>query len=119
LTGGGERAAYGHEGHYLGQQSFKKWVLSQDNYDLSRFHFLGLLPIEDLATLFSLSDVHIYLTVPHLVSTSLVQAVASEAVVVGSATAPVQEFITNGVNGLLADFYDVEQLAEQTLAVLR
>jgi glycosyltransferase involved in cell wall biosynthesis len=119
LIAGDARTAYGHEGHYLGQQSFKDWVLSQDNYDLSRFHFLGLIPAQDLATLFNLSDVHMYLTVPHIVSTSLVQALASECVVVGSNTAPVVEFIDDGVNGLLTGFYDVEGLAERAVRVLK
>jgi glycosyltransferase involved in cell wall biosynthesis len=119
LIAGDERTAYGHEGHYIGHKSFKQWVLGQDNYDLSRFHFLGLIPPQDLAVLFNLSDAHIYLTVPHIISTSLVQAMASECVVVGSNTAPVTEFIEDGVHGLLTDFYDVEGLAERAVRVLK
>ena len=73
LIAGDERTVYGHELFHIGKQSFKQWVLSQDEYDLSRFHFLGIVPPDDLATLYSLSDAHIYLTVPHLVSGSLLQ----------------------------------------------
>jgi glycosyltransferase involved in cell wall biosynthesis len=119
LIAGDERTVYGHEQFQLGDKSFKQWVLSQDQYDLSRFHFLGVIPANDLATLFSLSDVHMYLTVPHLVSGSLLQAMASECMVVGSATAPVMEFIDNDVNGLLTDFYDHEGLAQRALQVLK
>ena len=69
-------------------------------------------------TLYSLSDVHIYLTVPYVLSWSLLQAMAAECRVVGSATAPVQEVIDSGVHGLLADFYDVDALAANALRML-
>src|SRR5262249_45558724 len=106
LIAGEERTHYGHEVHYLGQHSFKHYVLSQDTYDLSKFHFLGLIPAQDLATLFSLSDLHIYLTVPYVVSWSMLQAMASGCLILGSDTEPVREFITDGQQGVLAEFYD-------------
>ncbi|HEV3004967.1 MAG TPA: hypothetical protein VGX78_10925, partial [Pirellulales bacterium] len=34
LVAGEERTNYGHEGHHIGQQSFKQYVLSRDDYDL-------------------------------------------------------------------------------------
>ena len=34
-------------------------------------------------------------------------------------TAPVREVITDGSNGLLADFFDVDGLAEKAVAVLK
>jgi glycosyltransferase involved in cell wall biosynthesis len=119
LIAGSERTDYGHELNYLGGKSFKQHVLEQVDYDRSRFHFLGHIPLEELVTLFNLSDVHLYLTVPFVLSWSLMQALASECIVVGSATAPVQEVIADGVHGLLADFYDVDGLAERALRVLR
>jgi glycosyltransferase involved in cell wall biosynthesis len=48
----------------------------------------------------------------------MLQAMASGCVVVGSATAPVQEFIENEKQGLLTDFYDVDGLARRAIAVL-
>ena len=39
-----------HELHHIGNKTFKQWVLSQDNYDLSKFLFLGLIPPPELAT---------------------------------------------------------------------
>ncbi len=119
LIAGDERTVYGHEMYHIGQQSFKQWVLSQDQYPLERYHFLGLIPPDELARLYSLSDVHMYLTVPHLVSQSLLQAMASECVVVGSKTAPVVEFIDDGEQGLLTNFYDVEGLAQRAIKVLK
>jgi glycosyltransferase involved in cell wall biosynthesis len=119
LIAGDERTNYGHELHHLRGKSFKQYVLEQADYDPSRFHFLGLIPPPELLALYSLSDVHFYLTVPFVLSWSLMQALASECTVVGSATSPVQEVIDDGVHGLLADFYDVEGLAERALRVLR
>jgi glycosyltransferase involved in cell wall biosynthesis len=119
LVAGEERTNYGHELHHIGKRSFKQWVLEHDSYDLNKFHFLGRIPPEDLAQLYSLSDLHVYLTVPYVLSWSLVQAMAAECTIVGSATAPVQEVIEDGVHGLLADFYDVDALAARALEVLR
>lgn len=119
LIAGQERTNYGHELHYIGNQTFKQYVLSQDDYDLSRFHFLDLIPTNELPVLFSLSDLHIYLTTPYVLSWSLVQAMANECTILGSATAPVQEAIDDGTHGLLVDFYDVDGLATQALRVLR
>src|SRR6202040_3534850 len=61
---GDDRVCYGGDVEFLGQKSFKEWVLARDTYDLSRFVFTGLLPVGTLAQLFAISDLHIYLTVP-------------------------------------------------------
>jgi len=116
---GEDRICYGGDADFIGSKSFKSWVLARDNYDLSRFVFTGLLPTPSLVQLFALSDLHVYLTVPFVLSWSLMQALASECTVVGSATSPVQEVIDDGVHGLLADFYDADGLAERALRVLR
>ena len=73
--------------------------------------------MEELVNLLSLSDLHIYLTVPFVLSWSLFNALACGCTVLASDTPPVIEVITNGTNGLLADFFDVEGLAEKALAV--
>ncbi len=119
LIAGNERTYYGHELHHIGGQTFKQYVLSRDQYDLGRFHFLGHIPTDELAHLYNLSDLHIYLTVPYILSWSLVQAMSAGCTILGSATAPVQEAIDHGQHGLLADFYDVEGLTKDALRVLR
>ncbi len=119
LVVGAERTNYGHEIYHLPrEQSFKQWVLSREDYDLSRFAFLGLIPPTEIAQLFNISDLHLSLTVPYTAPQSLLQAMASGCAVVGSATAPIQEFIDDGQQGLLADFYDVDGLADRALRVL-
>jgi glycosyltransferase involved in cell wall biosynthesis len=48
----------------------------------------------------------------------MVQAMASGCLVLGSDTEPVREVITHGKNGLLADFYDVDELVVQAVMAL-
>ena len=93
-------------------------MLARDEYDLSRFVFTGPVPIGTLVQLFAMSDLHIYLTVPFVLSWSLLDALACGATVLASNTAPVREVIEDGKTGLLADFFDVEGLAERANQVL-
>ena len=53
LIAGEDRICYGGDEQVIGRTSFKEWVLSQDDYDLSRFVFLGLVPPSTLAQLFA------------------------------------------------------------------
>lgn len=119
VVAGRERAEYAPDIQPSGEASFKKWVLKQDAYDLARFWFVGWLATPELVRLLQLSDLHIYLTTPFPLSWSFFDAMACGATVLASDTEPVRELITHGRNGLLADFFDVEGLAEQALEVLR
>ena len=71
------------------------------------------LPHENLIRLFQVSSVHVYLTVPFVLSWSLLEAMACGCLVVGSDTAPVKEVVRDGVNGLLTPFHDEALLAER------
>jgi glycosyltransferase involved in cell wall biosynthesis len=115
---GEDRICYGGDTEFTGSPSFKAWVLARDQYDLSRFLFTGPLPMTALAQLLAFTDLHIYLTVPFVLSWSLMDALACGATVLASDTAPVREMITHGRNGLLADFFDTEALAEAAGKVL-
>jgi glycosyltransferase involved in cell wall biosynthesis len=115
---GEDRICYGGDEEFIGQKSFKDWVLARDHYDLSRFIFTGPMPIGTLAQLFALSDLHIYLTVPFVLSWSLLNGLACGATVLASDTAPVREVIEPGKNGLVVDFFDVEGLANTASKVL-
>lgn len=77
---------------------------------MRRIHFVGRIPHNYLWDVFAVSTCHIYLTYPFVVSWSLLEAMASGCLVIGSATPPVQEMIEHGVNGLLVDFFDVPGL---------
>ena len=98
-----------------------KQVLLQElagRLDLSRIHFVGRVPHPLLHELFRICACHVYLTYPFMLSWSLLEAMACAAVVIGSASAPVQEVIESGRNGLLVDFFDITAWAETIAAVL-
>jgi glycosyltransferase involved in cell wall biosynthesis len=118
VVAGQDRVCYGGDERFTGGKSFKQWVLSRGDYDLSRFVFTGLLPPAELARLFALTDLHVYLTVPFVLSWSLFDALACGATVLASDTGPVREVIEHGRTGLLWDFFDAEGLAEWAMRVL-
>jgi glycosyltransferase involved in cell wall biosynthesis len=115
---GSDAFYYGEDLKYIRSPSFREHVLSQDRYDMSRFVFTGPIQPPELLDILSLSDLHIYLTVPYVLSWSLLNALACGCTVLASDTAPVQEVIRHEQNGLLADFYDVDGLVQQALRVL-
>ena len=117
---GTERMVYGGDDGYIGdKKTFKQWVLSRETFDLSKFAFVGRLPTPELGKLLAATDLHIYLTVPFVLSWSMMDAMSCGAVVLGSSTAPVREMIVDGQNGLLVDFFDVEAMAQRAVEVLR
>jgi glycosyltransferase involved in cell wall biosynthesis len=108
---GEDRVAYGKplpEG-----ESFKNKLLEELNLDLSRVHFTGWLAYEEYLSVLQASAVHVYLTRPFVLSWSLLEAMATGCLIVGSSTAPVREYIQEGVNGLLVDFFDVNAIADR------
>jgi glycosyltransferase involved in cell wall biosynthesis len=115
---GGEEIHYGWDKLHTGAPSFKQWVLGRGSYDLSRFLFLGRILPEQLADILRISDLHIYLTAPFVLSWSLLNAMASGCVVLGSDVPPVREVIRPGENGLVEPLFDVERLTETALKVL-
>lgn len=118
LVVGRDRVHYGGDLIRTNGKSFKQWVLAQDEYDRSKFVFADPVPADVLAAIFSISDLHVYLTVPFVLSWSLLNALACGTTVLASNTAPVREVIQHEANGLLADFFDVEGLADQACRVL-
>jgi glycosyltransferase involved in cell wall biosynthesis len=66
----------------------------------------------------SVSDLHVYLTVPFVLSWSLMDALARGATVLASDTSPVRDVIEHNHNGLLTNFFDVEAMAGAAEQVL-
>ena len=90
----------------------------RDRIDMSRVHFLGQIPKPDFLSMLQVSSCHVYLTYPFVLSWSMLEAMANECLVIGSATPPVQEVIEDGRNGLLVDFHSPEQVATAVVRAL-
>lgn len=116
---GGDGVHYGNDLRHIRAKTFREHVIATERPDLERFRFLGHVPAADLADVLSLSDLHVYLTVPFVLSWSLLDALACECVVLASDTAPVREVVEHETNGLLAGFFDVDAFTAQALRVLR
>lgn len=86
--------------------------------DLDRVFFLGRLAYTDYLKVLQVSACHVYLTYPFVLGWSCIEAMSAGALVVGSATPPVQEVIAHERNGLLVDFFDVGGLAERVIDAL-
>jgi glycosyltransferase involved in cell wall biosynthesis len=96
-------------------QTYRERMLREldGKIDLARVSFLGRIPYRDYLALLRRSSVHVYLTYPFVLSWSLLEAMASGCLVIGSRTQPVEEVIAHGVNGLLVDFFSPEKIAAE------
>ena len=115
---GGEGVSYGAPAPkgQTWKQIFQEEVA--EHLDLRRIHFVGQLPYLDYLRLLQVSAAHVYLTYPFVLSWSCLEAMSLGCHVIGSRTAPVQEYIEDGVNGHLVDFFDTSALAEAILRAL-
>lgn len=86
--------------------------------DWSRVHFLGRVPYDLYTQVIQISRCHMALTMPFVMSWSLLETMAMEATVVSTDVASVREAITHGETGLLVDFFDPDALASQVIDVL-
>jgi glycosyltransferase involved in cell wall biosynthesis len=118
VVAGGEEIHYGWDKLHTGAPSFKEWVLRGQADDLDRFIFTGRVLPEQLASIFRLSDLHVYLTAPFVLSWSLLDAMATGCVVLASDVPPVREVIEPGRNGLIEPLFDIDRLTETALCVL-
>ena len=110
VIAGDDRVVYGSR---LGAgESWRQRMLAElPDLDLGRVHFTGTLPPDQYRRLLQSSAVHVYLTVPFVLSWSLLEAMACGCPLVASDTEPVREVATNGLNGLLVDFFSPEAIA--------
>ena len=107
----------GHDGVAYGAQrrdgrTWGQWAQQELALDSRRTHWLGMLQDQAYWQLLAHSTVHLYLSVPFVLSWSLLEAAAAGCALVASATPPVQEVLTHGHSALLVDFFSPEAQAE-------
>ena len=111
---GGDGVSYGRpvsEPH----QNYREQYLAEvgSNLDLARVHFTGKIPYPAFAGLMQMTRLHIYFTYPFVLSWSMLEAMGFGAPLLASSTPPVTEFVREGENGFLFDFFDQQQLLEK------
>lgn len=118
LAIGGNKTSYGRESEHPGGLRGEMEQELGNRVDWSRVHFLGQVPFGMYTKVVQISRCHMALTMPFVMSWSLLEAMAMQATVVSTDVASVREAITHGETGLLVDFFDPDALADQVIDVL-
>jgi glycosyltransferase involved in cell wall biosynthesis len=118
LVIGGNDVSYGSKNKKPGGLRGEMEAEVGDRLDWSRLHFLGQVPYEQYQQIIQISRCHIYMTMPFVLSWSLLETMSMEATIVASDVAPVREAMTHEKTGLLVDFHDPGALARQVIEVL-
>ena len=113
---GEDRVAYGRP--LADGDTYRKKMLREIDFDRDRLHFTGRLPRHLYREVLQASSVHVYLTVPFVLSWSMIEAMSAGCILVASDTEPVREVVHDGDNGLLVDFFDTSALAERVCDIL-
>ena len=108
---GEDRVAYGRR--LPDGDTYKQKMLRELDFDLDRLHFTGRLPRNHYREVLLASSAHVYLTVPFVLSWSMIESMSAGCLLVASDTGPVREVVRDGENGLLVDFFDAGALADR------
>ena len=113
---GGDVVAYG--APRSDGRSWGDWAKQELPLDRERTHWLGSLQEPEYHQVLAHSQVHIYLTVPFVLSWSLLEAMAAGCSIVASATPPVEEVLRHGESALLVPFFDPQAQAAAVTKLL-
>lgn len=114
---GGDGVSYGSKPKDAPNWRIK--MLRENPVDLKRMHFLGKVPYDTYRKVLQVSAAHVYLTYPFVLSWSLLEAMASGCLVVGSDTAPVREVIKSNGNVVAVNFFDCCQISKLLIGCLQ
>jgi len=113
---GQDQVCYGAK-HRTGK-GYKVVEEEKGGYDKERVHFIGHATRDVYQQVLRASTVHVYLTRPFVLSWSMLEAMSFECALVASATPPVEEVVTDNVNGLLASFREPKHIASRIMELL-
>ena len=99
-------------------RTWRETMSSAVSLDPTRVHFVGKLARPEYLSLLRVSALHLYLSVPFVLSWSCIEALASGCLLLGSDVAPVREVVEDGVNGFLVDARDSALLARRAADLL-
>ncbi len=111
LIAGGDDVSYGRR--LPPPQTWREYMLKEVTVDPARTHFLGVLPYAQYKAMLHVSSAHLYLTYPFVLSWSMLESMAAGCLLIGSRTAPVEEVLIDGKNGLLVDFFSPKEIADR------
>ncbi|MEM9013915.1 MAG: glycosyltransferase [Pseudomonadota bacterium] len=107
---GEDRVAYGKK--LPAGESFKTRALKAHSFDMDRVHFTGLVPRNKYREIIQASTVHIYLTIPFVLSWSMMESMSAGCALVASNYEPVRELITHGESGHLVNMKDKSAIVQ-------
>lgn len=110
VIAGDDRTFYGPKPK---EKSWKERETEKGGFDSSRVHFVGWLSMEDFRLFLKASDVHVYMTIPYVLSWSALQAMSAGCCVAANASQPATEVIEDNVNGLLFQDGSPEGIADR------
>lgn len=110
LITGGDSVSYGAK--LKGDKSYREKMLREVEIDPDRVHFLGEVPFSTHLKILQVSSIHVYLTVPFVLSWSALEAMSAGCVIIGSDTPSVKEIIQHNKNGLLVNFFAHKHIAD-------
>ncbi len=110
LITGGDGVSYG--ARLKSNETYREKMLREVEIDSDRVHFLGEISYSTHRKILQISSIHVYLTVPFVLSWSALEAMSAGCVVIGSDTPPVKEVIQHNKNGLLVNFFSYQHIAD-------
>lgn len=122
---GGDGILYSYENHFLDAQlgsghgrTFRDWVLENECADRSRFIFPGLVPYESYSRYLNDIDLFLYPLQFGSANWGLFELLGRGKAIIASNWCYVPEVITDGMNGLLCDYGDIDHWVRLTLELL-
>ena len=85
---------------------WKKRMLQKYEFDMTRLHFPGRLPLPGYRDVLRRSDGHIYLTIPFVLSWSMIEAMATACPLITNDCAPTREAVPDDSAAQFVNFTD-------------